>query len=104
MRVVYSALLTSLGLLLFLGCGSSGVYPVQGQLVWKDGAPAKELAGTLISFEQPDKRLSARGQIETDGSFQLTTHKPNDGAPVGENMVILVEIGRKPLGGPDATL
>src|SRR5438874_8788812 len=87
-----------------VGCGSSGVYPVQGQVVWRNGSPAKELAGSLIFFEQPDKQMSARGQIASDGSFRLTTHKENDGAPAGEHVVLLVEIGRKHLGGPDSTL
>jgi hypothetical protein len=89
---------------LFIGCGSSGVYPVDGQVVWKNGSPAKELAGTLVFFDQPDKRLSARGRVAADGSFHLTTHKESDGAPVGDNTVLLVEIGRKPMGGPDGTL
>lgn len=72
--------------------------------MWKSGAPAKELAGTLIFFEQPAKQLSAQGQINADGSFRLTTFKENDGAPEGENVVRLIEVGRKPLGGPDASL
>ena len=87
-----------------IGCNSSGVYPVDGHVVWKkDGSPAKQLAGTLVFFEQTKKQLSARGQVQSDGSFRLTTHKENDGAPAGENIVLLVEIGRKPLGGPDGT-
>jgi len=90
--------------LLISGCGSGGVYPVHGQVVWKDGSPAKELAGCLVFFDQPDKQMSARGQIANDGSFRLTTHKENDGAPAGDHVVLLVEIGRKHLGGPDGTL
>ena len=46
-----------------LGCGSGGVYPVEGNVAWKNGSPAKELAGTLVFFEQPDKQLSARGHF-----------------------------------------
>ena len=94
---------TALILPILLGCGPGGVYPVEGNVVWKNGSPAKELAGTLVFFEQPEKQLSARGQVAGDGSFRLTTHKENDGAPAGENIVLLVEIGRKPLGGPDGT-
>jgi hypothetical protein len=86
------------------GCNPSNIHPVQGQVVWKkNNAPATELAGALVFFEQPDKQLSARGQIAPDASFRLTTNKQNDGAPAGENIVLLVEIGRKPAGGPDAT-
>jgi hypothetical protein len=91
-------------LALLTGCNTSNIHPVEGHVVWKkNNAPATELAGTLVFFEQPDKQLSARGQIAADGSFRLTTNQENDGAPAGENMVLLVEIGRKPAGGPDAT-
>lgn len=93
-----------LGLLFSLaGCGGSGIHPVEGQLVWKDGSPAKELAGSLIFFELPEKQVSARGQIQADGSFRLSTEKENDGAPAGEHTVLIVEVGRKSLGGPDST-
>lgn len=91
----------SLGL---AGCNSSGMQPVDGLVTWKDGTPAKELAGSLIFFEQPEKQVSARGQIGPDGSFQLTTLKENDGAPVGEHLVLIIEVGRKPAGGPDGSL
>ena len=86
------------------GCNPSNIHPVEGQVVWKkNNAPATELAGTLVFFEQPDKQLSARGQIAEGAAFRLTTNKENDGAPAGENIVLLVEVGRKPAGGPDAT-
>jgi hypothetical protein len=87
------------------GCNPSGIHPVEGQVVWKKNqAPATELAGTLVFFEQLEKQISARGQIAADGSFRLTTNNPNDGATLGENTVVLVEIGRKPAGGPDGTV
>lgn len=85
------------------GCGGSGVYPVQGKVVWKDGSPATELAGSFVTFELPEKQTSARGTIQADGTFRLTTNKPDDGALAGEHKVLIVEVGRKPLGGPDAT-
>lgn len=87
------------------GCNSSGIYPVDGQVTWKkDGSPAKELAGSLIFFEQPEKQIRAQGQIADDGSFRLTTIKENDGAPAGEHTVLIIEVGRKPAGGPDGSL
>jgi hypothetical protein len=101
-----SSLLARLAIFIALltGCNTSGIYPVEGQVVWKkNNAPATELAGTLVFFEQPEKQLSARGQIAADGSFRLTTNTENDGASAGENIVLLVEIGRKPAGGPDST-
>lgn len=89
--------------LVFLaGCGS-GIYPVEGQVVWKDGKPAKELQNGQVIFDLPDKQTSARGTIQADGSFTLTTKKPNDGALPGEYKVLIVEVGRKALGGPDGS-
>jgi hypothetical protein len=88
---------------LLLGCSGDGIYPVEGQVVWRDGAPAKDLAGSLIFFEQPEKQISARGQIQADGSFRLTTTNEDDGAPTGEHKVLIIEVGRKSLGGPDST-
>ena len=95
--------LVALWIMFLGGCGSSGVHPVDGQVVWKDGTPAKDLAGSLVFFELPEKQTSSRGSIQTDGSFKLTTDKENDGAPAGEHTVLVIEVGRKSLGGPDAS-
>jgi hypothetical protein len=95
--------LVLLAALLAAGCGSGGVHPVQGQVVWKDGSPAKELAGSLIFFEQAEAQTSARGQIKEDGSFQLTTNHEGDGALAGQHTVTILEVGRKSAGGPDAS-
>jgi hypothetical protein len=86
-----------------LGCGSGGIHPVEGHVVWKDGTPAKDLTGSLVFFELPEKQTSSRGSIQADGSFRLTTDKENDGAPAGEHTVLIIEVGRKSLGGPDAS-
>jgi hypothetical protein len=87
---------------LLYGCGS-GLYPVEGKVVWQDGAPAKELERSFVIFDLPEKQTSARGTIQADGTFRLTTNKLNDGALPGEYKVMVVEIGRKALGGPDAS-
>jgi len=84
------------------GCGS-GYYPVDGQVAWKDGKPATELAGSLVIFECAEKKSSAQGVIQADGKFKLTTLNPNDGATAGEHVVLVMEVGRKSLGGPDGT-
>lgn len=87
---------------LLTGCGS-GLCPVEGQVLWKDGTPAKELAGSQVIFDLPEKQTSSRGTIQADGSFRLTTNKADDGALAGEYKVMIIEVGRKPRGGPDAT-
>jgi hypothetical protein len=83
------------------GCGGGGPYPVEGQVVWEDGSPAKELAGSHVVFDLPEKHTSARGIVQADGTFRLTTTKPNDGALAGTYKVVVIET-RKPLGGPDS--
>lgn len=91
------ALLSACTLPLLAGCNPDGVQPVKGRVIWKDTQqPAVELAGSLISFEQADTQTSARGQIKPDGSFQLTTNQENDGAKIGEHVILLMEIGRLP--------
>jgi hypothetical protein len=88
---------------LLTGCWGSGLFPVEGQVEWKDGTSAKDLAGSLVFFELAEKQASAQGIIQPDGSFRLSTLNPNDGATAGEHTVLLIEVGRKPLGGPDSS-
>ena len=85
------------------GCRGGGVNPVEGKVNWKDGSPAKELAGSQVIFDLPEKKTSARGTIQADGTFRLTTNKPDDGALAGDYKVLIIEVGRKALGGPDAS-
>jgi hypothetical protein len=83
------------------GCGS-GLYPVEGQVVWEDGSPAAELAGSYVLFDLPEKQTSAQGMIQPDGRFHLTTNEPNDGAPTGTYTVMIIEVGRKSLAGGES--
>lgn len=71
-----------------VGCGNeNGVYPVRGKVVSSTGiAPT---FGT-VEFRSTTNGRIASGAIQHDGSFSLTTLKPNDGAVVGEHDVILV--------------
>src|SRR5438477_10167409 len=75
------------------GCGRSGPYPVEGKVVWEDGSPAKELAMAQVVFDLPEMQISSRGSIQPDGTFRLTTYKPNDGAMPGEYKVMVLEVG-----------
>ena len=74
------------------GCGGEPIYPVQGRVVWKEtGAPAKELQGGSVEFESEggEKVASARGDIDAEGNFRLTTKTPGDGAFVGKHKVVV---------------
>jgi hypothetical protein len=93
-RLGAALLLTTL-----VGCGSSSIYPVRGQIQFKDGAPAKELAGGTIEFQAEGAPVSARGTIDEEGRFEMSTEKRGDGAHVGKNKVVILEASA---GSPEA--
>lgn len=60
--------------------------PVHGKVTLADGKPA---AGSQVVFEsdQAGKKTTARGDVQADGSFELSTFKPGDGVPPGKYKV-----------------
>jgi hypothetical protein len=68
-----------------VGCGAS-MQPVRGKVTLPDGKPA---AGSQVVFEsdQQGKKVSARGDVRDDGSYELSTIKPGDGVPPGKYKV-----------------
>ena len=95
---ITAAALLTIGL---SGCGGGGPFPVEGKVVWKDGSPARELEGSQVVFDLSEKQTSARGIVQRDGTFRLTTNKPDDGALAGNHQVLIIET-RKQLGGPES--
>ncbi len=84
-------------LLLLLAAGCSGgpdvtMVPVRGTVKFKDGAVPKGEVAT-VQFEPVaggpgEVRKMARGDIRPDGSFELSTVKPGDGAIAGKYKVV----------------
>ncbi|WP_158261055.1 MULTISPECIES: hypothetical protein [Pirellulaceae] len=76
--------------LAFVGCEASvATHPVTGKVVLPDGSPA---GGGIIKFRtssQDGEIVKAHGEIQPDGSFQLTTFHEGDGALEGEHEAIL---------------
>jgi hypothetical protein len=68
-----------------VGCGSS-MQPVRGKVTLPSGQPA---ANSQVVFDGPigGKLISARGDVQADGSFELSTSQPGDGVPVGKYRV-----------------
>jgi hypothetical protein len=87
-RVLAVALLSA-GLVSPIGCGpNDGLgkrFPVSGKVTYK-GQP---LTSGTINFlpEDPNTGRPAVGEIQPDGSFQLTTQTPGDGAMGGKYKV-----------------
>ncbi|MBS0260510.1 MAG: PKD domain-containing protein, partial [Planctomycetes bacterium] len=77
--------------LLAAGCHDGDevqLYPVQGE-VFLDGVPAD---GAWIHFHpvNTDEGAPAYAQVQSDGSFELTTHSQHDGAEAGNYTVTLI--------------
>ncbi len=71
------------------GCGRGDglpTYPATGQVSYPDGRP---LEGGTIIFESVEHRVSARGAIDIDGSFDLGTYESGDGAVAGRYRVAI---------------
>jgi hypothetical protein len=95
MRRTYLAGLAAVALLAGLaGCGRR-LHPVEGQLVWADGRPATELAGSMVYFESAEHHTVSRSSVGADGRFRLTTERPEaggpDGVPPGVHRVYVVD-------------
>jgi hypothetical protein len=86
-RLRFAALAVFAGL---AGCGDT-LYPVKGQLVWPDGKPALELAGSQVMFESAEHHSVSRSVVQDDATFRLTTERPGDGVPPGLHHVYIVE-------------
>ena len=79
-------LVALLGVVL-IGCGGRGTTPVRG-VVTLEGTP---VAGATVLF-MPDGQGGGRpasGFTSSDGTFRLTTYKPDDGALPGEYRVLI---------------
>jgi hypothetical protein len=74
-------------LVLVAGCGGKGTYPVEGKVVYPDGTVATDLAGHSVNFESAELKVSATGEVQSDGSFKLGTYENDDGALPGKYRV-----------------
>jgi hypothetical protein len=71
-----------------LGCGGPQPYPVSGQVVYADGQPASDLAGSDVIFTSDTS--SSSGALDGQGRYTLTTRKEGDGALPGSYKVVIV--------------
>jgi hypothetical protein len=81
------AVLAAAALIAATGCTSGGNYPVSGKVVDRQGQPIAGLEGSQIVFTLVDGMTSSVGEIKADGSFDVFTERPGDGAPPGQYQV-----------------
>lgn len=90
LRTLRIGLLCGFSLLMNIGCNSGRLktYPVRGEVVFADGSPVK--VGT-IETKSVQHSVQSRGNIATDGTFELTTYTKGDGAVVGDHRCVIVQ-------------
>jgi len=69
-----------------VGC-SSGLHPVRGKVTFEDGTPLP--AGGIVFLQEGEKAIQAQGSIQPDGSYELGTNRPGDGAAPGKYRVLI---------------
>jgi hypothetical protein len=75
----------ALQLLSLTGCGSRQ-YPVRGSVTLGNGTP---ITKGMVVFESTDGSIMARGTIQSNGSYELSTSKPGDGLQPGRYKVLV---------------
>lgn len=79
--------LAVLGLALLVGCGTKYA-PVEGKITLADGSP---LARASVAFTSDALKISAIGETDANGVYNLMTENPGDGAPPGTYQVEIVQ-------------
>jgi hypothetical protein len=74
------------------GCGKGGLatYPVEGRVSFPDGKP---LHGGTVEFQpvgEQKGKISARGRIQPDGTYQMSTFAEADGTIEGKHRVLVM--------------
>lgn len=100
--VIGYAMLGALALVVSSGCGSDSpkTVPVTGTISY-NGQPLT--SGTVMLIPQ-EGGYGATGQIQADGTFQLTSFKPNDGAAPGTYKVTVQVFPDESAGGGELGL
>lgn len=78
-------------LVVVMGCsdGRLPTYPASGRVIFTDGSPVH--VGT-IELKSREYGIHARGSIDTDGHFVLTTYDSGDGAVAGTHDCVVVQM------------
>lgn len=73
------------------GCsnGRLPTYPASGQVLFADGSPVRMGA---IELKSREHGIHARGDIDAEGRFVLTTYEAGDGAVAGMHDCVVVQM------------
>ncbi len=75
------------------GCGEENpkTYPIPGRLVYTDGKPVPG-ATIVLRTTHREKVVVARGAVDKDGRFELTTFATKDGVIEGDHEITIIPI------------
>ncbi len=83
-------LFCGIAVLFVTGCsGKTPTYPVKGTVSFEDGSPVMFGTIELLSTERP---INARGTIDREGNFVLSTFKEGDGAVAGKHQCVITQM------------
>lgn len=87
LKPMNSAVVLAVAAMFVCGCGaaSSETAPVRGKVTYK-GKPVPNGTITFVPAVGP----AATGELQQDGSYELTTYRDGDGAVPGKHKVIVV--------------
>ncbi|GAB5405262.1 MAG: carboxypeptidase-like regulatory domain-containing protein [Aureliella sp.] len=72
------------------GCSSQlATYEVNGKVEFENGRPV--VVG-MVECLSVDHNINARGDIQPDGTFTLTTFEPEDGAVAGDHKCVVIQM------------
>lgn len=96
-RVNFATTSVAVGLFVFacvLGCDANGptTYSVEGKVIFRDRSPVELGVIEFRLVNDSEQRITARGKIEADGSFRLSTFSTNDGALPGVHQVVVQQL------------
>jgi hypothetical protein len=61
---------------------------VTGKVTFADGQP---VTAGIVEFNSVEHKVAARGRIDSDGSFRLSTYGDGDGAIAGKHLVTIAQ-------------
>jgi hypothetical protein len=73
------------------GCGPSHppTYAAGGKVQFSDGQP---VGWGIVEFYSLEQKVAARGAIQSDGTFRLSTYGTDDGAVAGKHLVSVGQV------------
>lgn len=82
--------LLSVSLSALVGCSNQlPTYPIKGRVQFENGGP---VVTGIVEFQSVEHKLNARGNIQPDGAFELTTFEPADGAVAGRHKCVVMQM------------